>query len=306
MSPPHKQQFARAATGTKTALPPRRPAGWRRWRRCARPCSSWKSNRRGASPTARLPMAEGRKARVFDDTLALWEQMHLGYLHCLQAVIDDEPGIRAETGMVCQRALAYTGLKMFHHHRAYRQVPARANGARCTRGYARAEELGVAETGREGLSQPRRSTRPRRASPTCARCCSAWRTRTSSASASSPSSPSCLERWAEKVEISAQAPEEDIPPLVVDLESDRLPRARGRRSGAAQVSGHQAPRQEPAQPDRPAAQRRIACQGSRWAKTACSHPASSCSSSCTASGARQKQPRAAERKARRRCREGLQ
>ncbi len=36
-----------------------------------------------------------------------------------------------------------------------------------------------------------------------------------------------LERWAEKVEISSEAPEEDIPPLVVDLESDRCPEREG-------------------------------------------------------------------------------
>ena len=33
-----------------------------------------------------LPMAESESA-VFDDTLALWEQMHLGYMHCLAAAI---------------------------------------------------------------------------------------------------------------------------------------------------------------------------------------------------------------------------
>ena len=58
-----------------------------------------------------MPMAEAECA-VFDDTLALWEQMHLGYLRCLQGVIDDEPGIRAQAAKVCQRTLVYTGLKM--------------------------------------------------------------------------------------------------------------------------------------------------------------------------------------------------
>src|SRR4029077_5694068 len=36
-----------------------------------------------------------------------------------------------------------------------------------------------------------------------------------------------LERWAEKVEIAGEAPEEDIPPLVVDLESDLCPEREG-------------------------------------------------------------------------------
>src|SRR5688572_26351854 len=86
-----------------------------------------------------LPMAE-TESTVFDDTLALWEEMHQGYLRCLQAVLADEPGMRAEAATVCQRALSYTGLKMFHHHRAYRQVPAREWRA-LHEGYAYAEEL---------------------------------------------------------------------------------------------------------------------------------------------------------------------
>src|SRR6185295_14168536 len=36
-----------------------------------------------------------------------------------------------------------------------------------------------------------------------------------------------LERWAEKVEISAAAPEEDMPPLIVDLQSDVCPEREG-------------------------------------------------------------------------------
>src|SRR6185369_3982964 len=67
-----------------------------------------------------LPMAETESA-VFDETLALWEEMNLGYLRCLQAVAADEPGMREEAATVCQRALAHTGRCR------------RANGARCTR-----------------------------------------------------------------------------------------------------------------------------------------------------------------------------
>ena len=90
-----------------------------------------------------LPMAEAESV-VFNDTLALWEQMHLGYQRCLQATIADEAGMRAQGALVCQRALSYTGLKMFHYHRAYRQVPPSV-WRELHEGYARAEDLGVAE-----------------------------------------------------------------------------------------------------------------------------------------------------------------
>jgi hypothetical protein len=71
-----------------------------------------------------LPMAEAENA-VFNETEVLWERMRQGYLRCLQAVIADEPGMKEKAGLVCQRVLNYSGLKMFHCHRAYRQVPAR-------------------------------------------------------------------------------------------------------------------------------------------------------------------------------------
>jgi hypothetical protein len=171
-----------------------------------------------------LPMAEAESA-VFDETLALWEEMHLGYLHCLQAVIGDEPGMREQTGLVCQRALAYTGLKMFHHHRAYRQVPAREWRA-LHEGYARAEELGVAEAAvKDYLNRDVNDTSARIAYM-----------RALLLGMANPNELSqrqltfvafLLERWAEKVEISGSAPEEDIPPLAVDLESDLCPERGG-------------------------------------------------------------------------------
>jgi hypothetical protein len=167
-----------------------------------------------------LPLAEAESA-IFDETLALWEEMHLGYLHCLQAVIADEPGIRAEAGTVCQRALAYTGLKMFHHHRAYRQVPAREWRA-LHEGYAFAEELGVAEDEvKDYLNRDVNDTSARIAYM-----------RALLLGMANPNELSqrqltfvafLLERWAEKVEISREAPEEDIPPLIVDLDSDICP-----------------------------------------------------------------------------------
>ena len=90
-----------------------------------------------------LPMADAENAAL-SATLALWEQMHLGYLHCLSSALAGEGGVRAQSATICQRSLAYTGLKMFHHHRAYRQVPAREWRA-LHEGYAHAEELEVAE-----------------------------------------------------------------------------------------------------------------------------------------------------------------
>jgi len=171
-----------------------------------------------------LPMAE-QESTVFDDTLALWEAMHLGYLRCLQAVIDGEPEMRAQAGLVCQRSLAYTGLKMFHHHRAYRQVPAREWRA-LHDGYARAEELGVAEAAvKDYLNRDVNDTSARIAYM-----------RALLLGMANPNELSqrqltfvafLLERWAEKVEISAEAPAEDIPPLIVDLDSDICPEREG-------------------------------------------------------------------------------
>src|SRR5258706_4675172 len=171
-----------------------------------------------------LPMAEA-ESTVFDDTLALWEAMHVGYLHCLQAIGTDEPGIRAQAGMVCQRVLAYTGLKMFHYHRAYRQVPAREWRA-LHDGYARAEELGVAEDAvKDYLNRDVNDTSPR-----------IGYMRALLLGMANPNELSqrqltfvafLLERWAEKVEISAEQPEEDMPPLIVDLRSDLCPEREG-------------------------------------------------------------------------------
>ena len=70
-----------------------------------------------------LPMAQA-EASVFADTAELWDEMRIGYLRCLESALNGDAGLRAQAGVVCQRILAYLGLKMFHHYRAYRQVPA--------------------------------------------------------------------------------------------------------------------------------------------------------------------------------------
>src|ERR1700704_215261 len=68
-----------------------------------------------------LPMAEA-EAAVFRDTDALWAQMRLSYLRCLDSAAGD-PVLRAQGALICQRLLAYAGLRMFHHYRAYREIP---------------------------------------------------------------------------------------------------------------------------------------------------------------------------------------
>jgi len=176
-------------------------------------------------------MAEA-EALVFDDTLALWKQMHLGYLRCLEAVIAGEAGMRAQGGLVCQRALLYTGLKMFHYHRAYRQVPPRV-WRELHEGYARAEALGVADDAvKDYLNRDVNDTSPRIAY-----------LRALLLGMANPNELSqrqltfvafLLERWAEKVEVSLEPPEgEEIAPLVVDLESDFCPERDGPEAAAA-------------------------------------------------------------------------
>ena len=170
-------------------------------------------------------MAESESA-VFDDTLELWEQMHLGYLRCLEGVVAGEAGMREQGGLICQRALSYTGLKMFHCHRAYRQVPART-WRELHQGYAMAEELGVAEAPvKDYLNRDVNDTSPRIAY-----------LRPLLLGMASPNELSqrqltfvayLLERWAEKAGLSKEAPEgEDIAPLIVDLECDFCPERDG-------------------------------------------------------------------------------
>src|SRR5436190_3539925 len=182
-----------------------------------------------------LPMAEAESA-VFDDTLALWEEMHLGYQRCLAATIADEAGMRAQGGLVCQRALSYTGLKMFHYHRAYRQVPPRV-WRELHEGFARAEVLGVAEDAvKDYLNRDVNETSPRVAY-----------LRAMLLGMANPNELSqrqltfvafLLERWADKVELSKEAPaDEEIAPLVIDLESDFCPEREGQEASEARYVG---------------------------------------------------------------------
>jgi hypothetical protein len=169
-----------------------------------------------------LPMAEAESS-VFEDTKDLWESMRIGYLRCLEAAINGEAGMRSQAATICQRALAYSGLRMFHHYRAYREVPAEA-----WRGlhevYAAAERLQlVDEPVKDFLNRDVHDTSPR----------IAW-SRAVLMAMSNPNELSqrqltfvafLLERWASKLDVHASAVDEGegLHPLVVDLAGDRCP-----------------------------------------------------------------------------------
>ena len=173
-----------------------------------------------------LPMQEA-EAALFEDTIELWEQMRLGYLRCLEA---NAAALRAKRALLAQRALAYSGLRMFHHYLAQRQVPA-SDWRHLHEVYARAERLGVAdEAVKDYLNRDVHDTSPRIAylRATLLGLCNphelAPRQLTFVAY--------LLERWAEKVEM-ARAPidEGDLPPLSVDLAGE-LCADRGPAAGA--------------------------------------------------------------------------
>jgi hypothetical protein len=174
-----------------------------------------------------LPMLEA-EAAVFALTIELWEQMRLGYLRVLEA---DPGALRAQRALLCQRALAYSGLRMFHHYRAYCEVPARDWRA-LNLVYARAERLGVAEQAvKDYLNRDVHDTSPRIAYM-----------RATLMGMCNPNELSprqltfvafLLERWGDKVEMSARPVEEgDVPALSVDLAGDQCA-DRGAASGGA-------------------------------------------------------------------------
>src|SRR5438094_4295794 len=90
-----------------------------------------------------LPMAEAESS-AFDTTIALWDQMQAGYQRCLEGALNRDAGMRAQAALICQRLITYIGLRMFHHYRAYRQVPA-TDWRALHETYAAAEKLDVAE-----------------------------------------------------------------------------------------------------------------------------------------------------------------
>jgi len=168
-----------------------------------------------------LPMAEA-EVSVFKTTLALWEQMRLGYLRCVEAAAMGDATMRGQGALVCQRVLAYSGLKMFHHYRAYRQVPP-AEWRALHEAYARAEELDVAEEAvKDYLNRDVHDTSPRIAyvrallNGLCNPNELTQRQLTFVAY--------LLERWSDKVGLVRSAPDwKDVPPLAVDLVGERVP-----------------------------------------------------------------------------------
>ena len=173
-----------------------------------------------------LPM-QASEAALFEDTIELWEQMRLGYLRCLEA---DAAALRAKRALLAQRALAYSGLRMFHHYRAYRQVPAR-DWRNLHQAYARAERLGVADQAvKDYLNRDVHDTSPRIAymRATLMGLCNPHELTPRQLTFVAY----LLERWADKVEISsAPVDEGELPPLGVDLAGESCAE-RGAAAGA--------------------------------------------------------------------------
>jgi cyclic-di-GMP-binding protein len=169
-----------------------------------------------------LPMAQAESA-AFEDTVELWEQMRVGYLRCLQAAVGGEAGMRAQAALLTQRLGAYSGLKMFHYYRAYREVP-RHDWRSLHEVYAYAEKLGVAENAvKDPLNRETQDASPRIAY-----------VRAVLMGMANPHELGqrqltfvafLLERWASKVEVARKPVPEDegVPPLVADLAGERIP-----------------------------------------------------------------------------------
>jgi cyclic-di-GMP-binding protein len=172
-----------------------------------------------------LPMAEA-EASAFEETVSLWDQMRIGYLRCLEAVQAGDAAAAPQAALLCQRELAYTGLKMFHYHRAYRLVPPR-EWRSLHAGYARAVKLEVAETQvKDYLNRDVNDTSPRIAYMRAALLGMANPNELSQRQLTFVAF--LLERWAEKAEVREAPPEEeDAPPLVADLAGEACPERGG-------------------------------------------------------------------------------
>ncbi|MGD9952683.1 MAG: hypothetical protein AB7S87_08915 [Burkholderiales bacterium] len=163
-----------------------------------------------------LPMLPAESA-VFDATIALWEEMRLGYARCLQA---QAAPLRRQRALLCQRALAYCGLRMFHHYRAYLEVPA-SDWRALHEAYALAERLGVAEEPvKDYLNRDVHESSPRIAYLRAVLLAAAGPYELAPRQLTFVAY--LLERWAERVAVSARPIDEgDLPPFAVDLAGDR-------------------------------------------------------------------------------------
>ncbi|MEI6721504.1 MAG: hypothetical protein WCO67_12110, partial [Betaproteobacteria bacterium] len=168
-----------------------------------------------------LPMAENESA-IFADTTALWENMRIGYRRCLAACQADEMGMRAHAALLAQRVLAYCGLKMFHHYRAYREVPG-GDWKALHSAYKIAEELGITDDAvKDYLNRDVHDASPR---IQYMRALLMGLTNPNELARRQLSFVAfLLERWAEKVDLSAQpVADEGMLPLVVDIAGDSPP-----------------------------------------------------------------------------------
>ncbi len=181
-----------------------------------------------------LPMTDAETA-AFVDANELWEQMQVGYSHCLESALAGEGGMRSQAGLVCQRVLAYIGLKMLYSYRAYRQASA-ADWRALHEAYAYAEKLDVAEDAVKDLmnrdvhdSSPRIAYARAVLMGMCSPNELAQRALTFVSF--------LLERWASKLEVEAKpvAEGEGIAPLVADLESDACPERVENPAGGASL-----------------------------------------------------------------------
>src|SRR5262249_28052936 len=169
-----------------------------------------------------LPLAEAESA-AFQDTIELWEQMRLGYLRCLQAAVEGDSAMRSQAALLAQRLAAYSGLKMFHYYRAYREVPPR-DWRSLHEVYAIADKLGAAEEAvKDYLNRDIHDSSPRVAYA-----------RALLMGLANPQELGqrqltfvafLLERWASKLEVVRKpvAEADGLPPLLVDLAGERLP-----------------------------------------------------------------------------------
>jgi cyclic-di-GMP-binding protein len=167
-----------------------------------------------------LPMAEA-ETTAFKETNALWEEMRLGYARCLEAALNGDKAVRAQAALICQRLLAYSGLKMFHHYRAYREVPAR-DWRELHSAYAAAERLGAAEEEvKDFLNRDVHDSSPR------IQYARALLTGIANPNELGPRQLTfvafLLERWGSKLEIHPKPVPDEAPPLVVDLAGERPP-----------------------------------------------------------------------------------
>ena len=169
-----------------------------------------------------LPATDAESA-IFEATIALWDEMRLGYQRLLEAALGGDPAVRPQAALICQRAIAYGGLKMFHHYRAYREVPAREWRA-LHAAYAGAEKLEAAEEAvQDFLNRDVHESSPRiaYAHAVLMELCSP----NELAQRQLAFVAYLLERWAAKLEVSPAPLDEGlgVPPLVADLEKDRCP-----------------------------------------------------------------------------------